>query len=490
MASLEHALQEPVGYFGSTVSEEDRAQWRSEQLVVLDHLADLTARTADPLIHLRIVEALAWHVRYRREDEIRAKARQIVDGLPDSFELRLARTLIDKHTIWEAMEADAVTDRSWRSSRQQAAYRAVAAELIARYPAPADGLRHLAERLRASQAAYGRAEPGWLLGAVADVALTYAADMALSLIATPDDTLAFHLHTLLDPIRAAEPDRAAAIIRQAIESGHLALCLSIAHAYRWRSWLAEARPDDLALATRLLSHDDLAIRRLAIGSLAQLGQQHPRRAIALALTVDPGSIFALAEALFGLFEPAMDVTLDEVTDDELAALVGKLELVEHLEDYHIRTFLTGAAARQPHVVMQMLLNRITHDEQDETGRFQPLPYDGPVLDAASLATHPEYVAVLGTIRDAMLRDTWQARWWIPRLFRTASLNYGQAGLDVLHEWIDSGDAVRIAAASRLLKEAPTAPVGIACRQCGTISSRLRRAEWSNACWSSRRCATP
>src|SRR3712207_7763529 len=47
----------------------------------------------------------------------------------------------------------------------------------------------------------------------------------------------------------------------------------------------------------------------------------------------------------------------------------------------------------------------------------------------------------------------RVRWWVPRLYRTASLNFGQAGLEMLREWIESGDAVRIEAASAILKEA-------------------------------------
>lgn len=43
--------------------------------------------------------------------------------------------------------------------------------------------------------------------------------------------------------------------------------------------------------------------------------------------------------------------------------------------------------------------------------------------------------------------------YLPRLYEEVSLHFSQPGLAVLSEWIESGNAVKVEAASQLLKEA-------------------------------------
>src|SRR5205807_279133 len=62
--SLDNAMRGPMPVFNMTISREDRAQWVPEELTIIGILRELTQRTNDPLIHLRVVEALHWHTRY------------------------------------------------------------------------------------------------------------------------------------------------------------------------------------------------------------------------------------------------------------------------------------------------------------------------------------------------------------------------------------------------------------------------------------------
>jgi len=64
--------------------------------------------------------------------------------------------------------------------------------------------------------------------------------------------------------------------------------------------------------------------------------------------------------------------------------------------------------------------------------------------------------LLRKIRDCALKSTWQFHFWIPKLYKEVSLGYSPASLDILSEWIDTGDAEKIEAVSLLLSE--SAPV--------------------------------
>ena len=71
LRSLESALREPVSVFGMKISDEDREQWRPEQLEILTHIGKLARRSSEPLVLLRIKESLWWHRSYSASEVIR-----------------------------------------------------------------------------------------------------------------------------------------------------------------------------------------------------------------------------------------------------------------------------------------------------------------------------------------------------------------------------------------------------------------------------------
>ena len=89
LRSLECALREPVGVFEMKISDEDREQWRPEQLEILTHIGDLARRSTEPVVLLRIKEILWWHRSYSASEVVRGRADGIVSSMPESFELSL-----------------------------------------------------------------------------------------------------------------------------------------------------------------------------------------------------------------------------------------------------------------------------------------------------------------------------------------------------------------------------------------------------------------
>ena len=78
LQSLESALREPVAVFEMKISDEDREQWRPEQLEILTHIGDLARCSTEPVVLLRIKEVLWWHRTYSASEIVRGRADALV----------------------------------------------------------------------------------------------------------------------------------------------------------------------------------------------------------------------------------------------------------------------------------------------------------------------------------------------------------------------------------------------------------------------------
>ena len=114
LESLGNALREPIGEFGHEITDEDREQWRPEQLEILEHIADLAQRSTEPVTHLRIGETLWWHRSYSASTEVREKADTIVVSIPESFELQLTQELMDPYHSRDLLPEEREGDDGYR----------------------------------------------------------------------------------------------------------------------------------------------------------------------------------------------------------------------------------------------------------------------------------------------------------------------------------------------------------------------------------------
>jgi hypothetical protein len=157
-----------------------------------------------------------------------------------------------------------------------------------------------------------------------------------------------------------------------------------------------------------------------------------------------------------VFDIEFGVSPDALTDNELKTLLSKLEPVRSLEDCSISEFLAYGSKRQPRSVVQMFLNRIERgreapdDYHPFVSSYEPLPSGGFHYELNGLADSEEYEDILRGIRDQTLEWEWKTISWFSTLYDVVSLGFIPASLKVLNEWIDSGDAEKIKAASRLV----------------------------------------
>jgi hypothetical protein len=457
LGSLDHAMCGPLPLFDMTISKEDRAQWVPEQLTIIGILCELTRGTNNPLIHLRVLEALHWHTRYGLDD-VKQQAKDASAAVPDTFDLRLTRSLAQGHGTRDLPEDEEVTaDALLRNhERQVERRRALAREYWQQHPDGTGCMADLSGRLLAIQATGRAVHPCQFLDMMLEVQPSRAVDFCEAVLHDPDSPLSRCFGRFLAHVRGANVERAVALAEQVLESGNVLLCRALADVYgRAVFESGEARTDDLVVLRRLLGHADVGVRVISVDAFRRLGRSHPGTAIALARFVEFGAETDLADAVCATIHAQFGIPPDLLSDEDITTILKKLEAVNRLH-HHVQEFLAMASARRPREVVELLLVRVERGDAQYDSDFEPLPYLGLHHGLGGLADADDYEAILVQIRDRAVRADGRGRFWITKLFKEVSFGYGPRCLSVLGEWINSGDPARIEAATALLREAPAA----------------------------------
>ena len=479
LQSLESALREPVGVFEMKISDEDREQWRPEQLEILTHIGDLARCSTEPVVLLRIKEVLWWHRSYSASEVVRDRANAIVSSMPESFELSLTQELMDPFHSRDLLPDEREADDGYKRQQEriEKTQRALVGELISRSQSANVAYIILTDRIQAMNDASVRPEPQVLLGILGDSDPELAAGICDIIVDSPNAVLAPYLQPLLSNVRIWDAERARAISQRALENGSTVLCYGVSVSYQSRGWAENATARDIGYIRELLGHEDLRVRSMAIGSLGALAEAHQGVALDLAGDVDLAGSDVLASQLCRLFFGGWGIPFGELTADDIKAILSKLEEVLDIEDYPINDFLVKASERDAAAVIGLLLKRITRSDNEKLG-YNALPVLGFNRRLTGLATSPDKENLLREIRDASLKPGWAVERWIPQLFREVSSGFASdASLKVLGEWINSGDPAMIEPAARLVSSASP---GFVFEHVDFVANLLERAHMASA----------
>ena len=458
LESLQRALREPLAVLDMEISDEDREQWRPEQLEILTMVADFARRSTEPVILICIGDAILWHRNFSPSDAVRDKADAAVSSIPVSFELRLTKGLMSPFRIddWQPNEDAGDDGDRIREEKREQMQGALVEELLSKSENAGKAYEILTDRLQTIVAAGVRSNPHVILDILGNSDPELVADLCDIIVDNPNGPLAPYLQSLLTNVRIWSAERARGIGQRALRGGSPILCHGVASSYKSRRWADNATAEDIEVIRELLDHEDLDVRGAAIGSLAALAEAHPRVAIDLTKGVEVGDNVHLAKNMCQLFSNGWGVPFQELTSDDLKALLHKLEDVQEIEDYYINTFLVKASEQDARAVLSLLLTRI-RKKDDEGAQYDALPVLGFRNPLIGLAASPDQETILREIRDTSLEPGSSVAYWIPQLFREVSLDFeSAASLKVLNEWINSGDAIRIKSAARLVSSAQPA----------------------------------
>ena len=455
---LGDALREPVPIFEIEIPDEDREQWRPEQLEILAHIAQLVQRSTEPLIHLHVREALWWHRNHSPYDKVREKSNAIVSSIPDSFELRIAQELMDPFHSRDFLPEERQGD-DWYSRRQEQieqAQQAVTAEFLSQSGDVTTAYRILTDTIQTMTDAGVQHHPQVLLGILGSSYPEFAAGLCDMIVDDPHGALAPYLHPLLSNVRIWNAERARTLSDRALGGGLNILSRGVAESFQSRGWAESAEARDIEVIRGLINFEDLSTRILAVGALGYLAEAHQRVAIDLAREVHVGDRGVLASQLCRLFYGGWGIPFGALTTDDLDVLLSKLEDVPDLDEHCVNAFLVKASAKDAREVLRLLLARVRKDRNQGIG-YSALPSLGFQDRLIGLATSPDQKTILQEVRDVSLEPGWSVKYWIPELFREISAGFESAGsLEVLNEWINSGSDDKIKSAAVLVSSADPA----------------------------------
>jgi hypothetical protein len=245
----------------------------------------------------------------------------------------------------------------------------------------------------------------------------------------------------------------------------------------------------------LLGFPHAQVKRAAAQILSSFAPIDFKRALNLILATDVGEDSELANTLFEVFEERRGFDFAILTKEDLIALLEKLKDVETIRSYHLGRFLLHTALREPVLVAQFLLGRVkrkvilnqerrTKSAADAASlmnmvqKFGGLPEAGFHDEAfKKIASHPNFKDALRVIRDAALSEDYKTALLfedtLSELFYDFSVNYSSAFLEVLEEWINSGDCTKVKATMTLLDDTY---LGFYLQNLDFLSNYLERAQ--------------
>ena len=451
LQSLEGTLREPVAEFNTIISDEDREQWRTEQLEILNHIADLAERSTEPVTLLEIRSILSWHRNYSPSDDIKRISDDIVSSISETFEFRLSQHLMNSFPleVTESVTTDSEDRYRFHQEQIDLARRAFVDEFLNHSVYPQEAYNILTDRIRTMVQVGIQLHPQLILGLLGRSDPEFAASLCDIVVDNSDGEIAPYLNALLTPVRIWSAERARDIDQRALEEGSTVLCGGVALSYRSGSWTDNATETDIENIKELLNHGDIGVKGAAIAALNVLAEVRRQDAIELASAVEIGDSDFLANELCQLFYGGWTIPFDELTPDDIGAILSKLEDVNEIQEYMINTFLVRASEVDARAVVGLLLNRIMNDRNSDP-LYHALPLLGFDQPLTGFSTSSEREDILRGVRDISVESSPAIRYWLPELFREISLGFkSDAALNVLNEWVNSGSPEKIRAASQL-----------------------------------------
>ena len=460
LKSLSKALQE-LENRSSEPLEEVNQLWESEQLEILEMINSLViSDNIEPFVCLNSIEYLDWYSRHSSSEAVKLKARDIIDSVPKTDDLKLTGVLSSNY-LWDWQEGEIHYD--W--NRKEQIDTDIAKTFLERYPFPQNGIQALNERMQIISANGGKISP-LFLEMLPRLNPNYSIEICEQLLKLEDCPLSLHMASILYQAKDSDIQRSIKVVKNAVNSDRLSFCASFAKKY-W-AWDKDFTQEDLTEITQtLLTHPDFEVRKLAISSLAMLIQSQPKSTLSLVLNIEISGHEELAEELFGAISR---VSLDDLTYDELKILLDKLELTRTLDKYHISKFLVHACKKVPLLSLQLMLKRIKLSINKND--YDPIPSDCFENYLHHLSESEDYEVILREIiglwfEQRELSDSSSNNSIVSsiklnplykKLYREASFTFigdsqrviSPVSLRVISEWVKSKDSEKIKASSELI----------------------------------------
>ncbi len=393
--ALHDALRYPMGLFGASVSEMDRAYWTDEFICTLDSIKNkVLSSTLDPFVWLELLFSISWHAKFAH-GKTSVVANQIFDLTPNNLEFRAIRAFFDGYGHLVEHPDFETKQREWQTAIQQ-----TAREIADTFRSPESITQFVASTLtRIEQIKLNRnASPHALLyellantESLADHFLEYALE-------NPNSAIARYVSMALPKSYSENVGTGKTFTARILASSNVELRTSLALCLGQLLEISSWDEYEFEILKRFLSSNDERLVATSAEVLRRIGSLDASKALELISTANLCNSEHVADAVLSLFESPGPIPLDLLDSSSVNLLLDKLAPIPLLEKYWIQKFLAGASARHPVETLSFFKERVEYAASTEDYAFRPCNYGPYVHEPLRFAESAAY--------EDLCKDVW------------------------------------------------------------------------------------
>lgn len=371
-----NAVRYPMGILGQRIQDSTLDKYTAEFVETLERLRVLVAsgRLHDAVM-IGIADSISWHANYATRGT-KAKAREIMDALPNTLEFRTLGALADG---WGQIFVGRMDANSWQA-RVNKWMADLCADLQGRFPDPAELFRFVEDRLKRLAAfSTGRKNSSSVL---VHQLISTRPDFAAYLVETAfdqtDALLAASLGTALFFYFQTDAEAAREAARRLFDSGNPPFQMAVGHALS-NPHVEDGRlaPADFDLLIRVLGSSDKRVVVSASHVFFRLAEVSTRLALDMLRYVNFHNDAGLIDSIFMVFHGGRDDVFNAMTTADVDFLLGKLRDVPELDGHWVETLLSHLSRFYPEQTLRFFMERVElAAQEDQFNRIRPINY-GP-----------------------------------------------------------------------------------------------------------------
>src|SRR5581483_11734992 len=459
LKTIEHALERPHGLGGATITTEAAAAWEPGIIKTLERLAMVVgSEPISPYLAVQIRGYIANHARWNK-GAVRVAADKVLEAIPDNRENDIARAMADGWGWTFEREGGTMRNEELCGKWRDKLAVTVIGEQKTDFAALIAILEENAKTMEGLPLQNG-ADYGPFLGSLMRQSSDFAKALGEYLLVNVDSPLLGAFPIAITVLAKDDYSAAVDFATRAEATGDVRLARCASRALGWSLWAIPVSAEEKLVAKKLAANDDVAVRHNIVRIVKRFGD-NKEEAIELLTSMRFDDNKDVAEEVLNEFGSHGAFKVKDLAADQLDAFFDQLVKLDTVEGYGTEVFLSELSSLHPGRVAKLLMDRIESKEanyrdDDFDNKYKPIPYihqSGPGL---RISETKDYEDVLRSIRDwsATVTGSWVRAHYGADLFKMVSAGYDKATLNVLAEWINSGDIKKLEAAAALLSEAP------------------------------------
>ena len=453
--SLTELLRPPRPLSERKIPHEELSQWLPEEKDVLDLFEEIINETKDPILKIRIRQELKTYVKYCEDEDNLKHAKQIINKVRDTSNIRLMRALLF------SFDDDYKFGYEKRIKNIDIKIKKTIHEFISKkqsYDEIYSTLNNTIYNLENEQIS---PQPGQFFYLLGKLYPKKSGIICQKIISDSSSALDKYYGTILSGIMESDTKLAGQFIKKGIQSNRLLICRSIAFGYSKGYLQGGIKKGELSIIEKMLNSSDSFIKEYVISSLSKFPESKNRMIKKIALNIDIGNNISYADALLELFTPPKSRNGITFTKSEITKILKKLVILPSLtrnynsRGHYICNFLNYASENYPEAILSFFLERIKYAQEindNSWDGYKPIPFPETFHCIENFYKNPKYQKILKEyLNEAYC--TGSKRFNYVQLFEILSNNYSNDALEVLKEWTDYKIQDKILFCCDLLKEA-------------------------------------